>query len=36
VLPTISEQFLTRMLEGKTVKGIRVDVDNGQFTYGFD
>ncbi len=36
VLPTISEKFLTRMLEGQTVKGIRIGVDNGQFTYGFD
>jgi type VI secretion system protein VasG len=36
VLPTISEQFLTRMLEGKTVQGIRVDVADGQFSYAFD
>jgi type VI secretion system protein VasG len=36
VLPTISEQFLTRMLEGKAVKGIHVDVADGQFSYAFD
>jgi type VI secretion system protein VasG len=36
VLPTISEQFLTRMMEGREVKGIRVDVADGQFTYAFD
>jgi type VI secretion system protein VasG len=36
VLPTISEQFLTRMLEGRAVNGIRVGVADGQFTYAFD
>jgi type VI secretion system protein VasG len=36
VLPTISEQFLTRMLEGRTVNGIRVSVADGQFAYAFD
>jgi type VI secretion system protein VasG len=36
VLPTISEQFLTRMLEGRAVNAIRVGVADGQFTYEFD
>jgi len=36
VLPTISEQFLTRMMEGVPVKGIRVSVADGQFAYAFD
>jgi type VI secretion system protein VasG len=36
VLPTISEQFLTRMLEGRPVNGIRVGAADGQFTYAFD
>jgi type VI secretion system protein VasG len=36
VLPTISEQFLRRMMEGRTVNGIRVSVADGQFAYAFD
>ncbi|HET7131550.1 MAG TPA: AAA family ATPase, partial [Gammaproteobacteria bacterium] len=36
VLPTISEQFLTRMMEGRAVNGIRVSVADGQFAYAFD
>jgi type VI secretion system protein VasG len=36
VLPTISEQFLRRMMEGRTVTGIRVGVADGQFSYAFD
>ena len=36
VLPTISEQFLTRMMEGRPVSAIRVGVEDGQFAYGFD
>jgi len=36
VLPTISEEFLTRMVEGKSVDRIHVAVDKDQFTYAFD
>jgi len=36
VLPTISEEFLTRMVEGKAVERIHVGVDKEQFRYEFD
>ena len=36
VLPTISEEFLTRMVEGKDVERIHVTVDKDSFTYEFD
>ena len=36
VLPTISEEFLTRMVEGKEVERIHVTVDNESFKYAFD
>ncbi len=36
VLPRISEEFLTRMVEGKDVDRIHVTVDNEQFGYAFD
>jgi type VI secretion system protein VasG len=36
VLPTISEEFLTRMVEGKDVDRIHVDADKDQFSYTFD
>jgi type VI secretion system protein VasG len=36
VLPTISEEFLTRMVEGKDVNRIHVSVENEQFSYAFD
>lgn len=36
VLPTISEEFLTRMVEGKSVERIHVGVDKEQFRYEFD
>ncbi len=36
VLPTISEEFLTRMVEGKDVERIHVSVDKEQFRYEFD
>jgi len=36
VLPTISEEFLTRMVEGKSVDRIHVGVDQEQFRYEFD
>jgi type VI secretion system protein VasG len=36
VLPTISEEFLRRMMEGKSVERIAVSVADEQFDYAFD
>ncbi len=36
VLPTISEEFLTRMVEGKSISRIHITVEKEQFSYGFD
>ena len=36
VLPKISEEFLTRMMEGKAIGGIRVSVLDDQFAYNFE
>jgi type VI secretion system protein VasG len=36
VLPTISEEFLTRMVEGKNVDRIHVSVEKDEFRYAFD
>jgi type VI secretion system protein VasG len=36
MLPDISREFLNRMLEGKEITGVEVDVADGNFTYGFD
>ncbi|MFO1349480.1 MAG: type VI secretion system ATPase TssH [Gammaproteobacteria bacterium] len=36
VLPRISEEFLRRMMEGKPVHKIHVNVSNGDFGYAFD
>ena len=36
VLPAISKEFLTRMMEGQPVEKVRVGVDGGEFTYAFD
>jgi type VI secretion system protein VasG len=36
VLPSISEEFLTRMMEGKSIERIHVSVDSEQFRYSFD
>jgi type VI secretion system protein VasG len=36
VLPKISEEFLTRMIEGKPVERVQVTVENGEFGYGFE
>ncbi len=35
VLPTISEQFLTKMMEGQPIEKVHVTVENGEFTYSF-
>jgi len=36
VLPRISEEFLTRMMEGKTIERVHVSVTDGDFGYGFE
>ena len=36
MLPAISGAFLTRMLEGSPIAGVRVGVSDGEFTYAFD
>jgi type VI secretion system protein VasG len=36
VLPKISEEFLTRMMEGKPIERVHVKVEAGEFGYGFE
>ena len=36
VLPTISAEFLNRMVQGQDIDRIHVSVDNDQFSYAFD
>ncbi len=36
MLPDISREFLTRMMQGQPIEGVNVGVAEGQFTYGFD
>jgi type VI secretion system protein VasG len=36
MLPAISAAFLERLLEGEAIKAVRVGVENGELTYGFD
>ena len=36
VLPRISEEFLTRMMEGKPIERVQVQVDDGDFAYSFE
>ncbi|MBD9359206.1 type VI secretion system ATPase TssH [Methylomonas fluvii] len=36
VLPKISEEFLTRMMEGVAIERVHVKVENGDFGYGFE
>jgi type VI secretion system protein VasG len=36
VLPRISQEFLGRMMEGRKVERVKVSVDGGDFTYGFE
>ncbi len=36
VLPRISEEFLTRMMQGEPVSGIQVSAADDQFQYAFD
>jgi type VI secretion system protein VasG len=36
VLPHVSKEFLTRLVEGKPVSRVRLSVADGDFEYGFD
>jgi type VI secretion system protein VasG len=36
MLPSISREFLTRMIDDRAVERVRVSVENGDFTYRFD
>ncbi|MFT6528018.1 MAG: type VI secretion system protein VasG [Celeribacter sp.] len=36
MLPDISAEFLKRMMQGKVVEKVAIDVANGEFTYSFD
>nr|WP_314577907.1 type VI secretion system ATPase TssH [uncultured Pseudomonas sp.] len=36
VLPTISREFLQRMMRGEVVNGVHVSVDSGEFSYAFE
>jgi type VI secretion system protein VasG len=36
VLPSISQEFLNRMMAGKAIERVNVTVDQGEFHYGFD
>ncbi|MDJ0943327.1 MAG: type VI secretion system ATPase TssH [Kiloniellales bacterium] len=36
VLPRVSGEFLTRMLEGEAVRRVHVGVEDGEFVYAFD
>ncbi|HEU4419811.1 MAG TPA: AAA family ATPase, partial [Planctomycetota bacterium] len=36
ILPTMSREFLNRMMEGRHIKAVRIDVVNNDFTYQFD
>jgi type VI secretion system protein VasG len=36
MLPTVSQEFLKRMMEGKPFTGVKVGVKEGDFSYDFD
>jgi type VI secretion system protein VasG len=36
VLPRISTEFLTRMMEGQPIERVHVTVEDGEFGYGFE
>jgi type VI secretion system protein VasG len=36
MLPDISAEFLNRMMEGKEVTKVAIDVKDNEFTYSFD
>jgi type VI secretion system protein VasG len=35
MLPDISREFLNRMMEGKPITAVKVDVKDGNFAYAF-
>ncbi|WP_031432412.1 type VI secretion system ATPase TssH [Methylomarinum vadi] len=36
VLPTVSQEFLTKMMTGEPLSAIRIEVENGEFSYRFE
>jgi type VI secretion system protein VasG len=36
MLPTISREFLNRMMEGKPIAKVHVGIENSDFTYSFE
>jgi len=36
LLPAVSEEYLTRLMEGKTIERVQVSVGDGEFVYKFD
>jgi len=36
VLPKISQEFLTRMMQGEKIDRVQVSIEGGEFTYGFE
>jgi type VI secretion system protein VasG len=36
LLPSISSEFLTRMMEGKTIEKVHVSVADEEFVYAFE
>jgi type VI secretion system protein VasG len=35
VLPKISQEFLTKMMEGEKIERVQVSIDDGEFRYEF-
>ena len=36
VLPKISQEFLTRMMQGEKIDRVQVSIEDGEFKYGFE
>ena len=36
VLPKISQEFLTRMMQGEKIERVQVSIEDGEFSYGFE
>ena len=36
VLPKISQEFLTRMMQGENIERVQVSIEDGEFKYGFE
>jgi type VI secretion system protein VasG len=36
VLPKISQEFLTRMMQGEKIERVQVSIEEGEFKYGFE